>query len=507
MAWTSHSGSQGALDVEALHREAASIQAWLASQSNTGHAGKSCVVPPKDFLQSADISGTSSVKRAVPSQSTVVEPSARLPLTQHGTDISDVNFLQRENLALRAEVHVALANQEMLGAEVEAERFVLQREHNELESRSELAREQQRVLNACTEAECAELESQRCLAATRLSRLTETEAALREHRAAEERCRSQELAELRVELEATRDRQRNAAVTAESQVLALREENKELATRLADAAAERSAADAAQATLGLAEDQVRNREFTELTQELGGRARRVQALQEKLARVQRDSAELESQLSREGNRPSHADMGAQRDVLRVLTQTIQRLKPKVQSAKLERADLEESVRIEQGCAEQLRFRDGHEGSEAQLAVQALHSAQQQLAQLRQMYMQMGRRCEDLGVRLAGSPERDGGPFTLSCEGSGCWDDVVLSEREEAALARDSTEMMRLNDELRLAEIRRDNVRDEEKRLIEAARLDRLGVKDLQEQLRRSESRNASLEAQLKPWSYVLEKSF
>lgn len=97
---------------------------------------------------------------------------------------------------------------------------------------------------------------------------------------------------------------------------------------------------------------------------------------------------------------SAADVGAQRDVLRLLQRAAAGLQPEAQALASQRAELRERARAEESCAEQGAEHRGGDGD-----ARALRELQARLAHLRGVFLSMRRRCEDRDSGVDGPQPR------------------------------------------------------------------------------------------------------
>lgn len=211
-------------------------------------------------------------------------------------------------------------------------------------------------------------------------------------------------------------------------------------------------------------------EIQALSGELARRRRRVRSLAER-------AAQLELELNGE---PTQADVGAQRDILRLLQRSVTRLK-----ASTERAPKKVAVR-----EDQLR---------QNRAAEALLLMQSRLGELRQMYLQMGERCLGLEQQMGAQRQETGAQEDLRngelpmAEEAGLLSGAIADHQRWLTQAEE--EVQQLQSEVVEAVKRRDEIQREEAKLMLAAAKDRETLEHLRAQLRRSEAHNKTLESE------------
>lgn len=448
-ALPSYTGAGPPISVEAMQQEADRIQAWLVMGRSGPEVwpGRSVPGGHSQPLSCRPMSGNvlSSPRRAPGGSNT-----AGIPSRVSTTGDAEREALRQENIRLRHALEATTCDRE-------------------------------RALAVCTEAEVAEHRSELEAVEVRLQRMEETEENLRLRLEAESRERSNELEALRGEFHRVMERWHMQADRQEADHVQLQQENFEAAERLA--ATQRNVARqhvVAHASAPSEVIEIRRRrlqsETADLQRELSGRSQRVHTLATRLARCE---GELSGQ-------PSAADVGAQRDVLRVLQRTVARLQPRLRASAQESEALEESTAVEEACAaaEKQWSRQGAENG-----AKALMQMQAQLAHLRHMYATMRQRCEGMEKGSNGMEEDPAAWNEQRCY----WEDALGDHR--LWLARGEDELRQLHGEFSAAEQRCAAVCREESHIEAAANQDRVVLEELRRQLRRSNARNAGLEVE------------
>jgi len=368
------------------------------------------------------------------------------------------------------------------------------------------------------DAQCHELQLQHDAIVMRLQNTTEAEAALTSALKAEEQNRICELAKLRAELCDVGECQSASVAKYQARLRSQQLENCALSAEFQD-------------LIRQGEVQLRGTSwqpgFCPLRLELDRRVQEVSTLREKVRQSEAEAAQLENQLA------SGADTGAQRDVLRILQNTVARLQPALQVVSVEQARLEgirakrdELVEAWRGREEEddeggrntgpvrgtdqvatededeeedeeeeekgqkwSRFglrrgtRDSCGGGDDGRAM--LLSVREHLLRLRHLYLKTGQRCQ----ALEGCLETPVGAPDEAHEEADAGDMEWLGARPAY-----EEELWRLRNALHLAERRCTDVVAEEARLVDAAERDHIMISELRLQLRRSHERNSSLES-------------
>jgi len=195
------------------------------------------------------------------------------------------------------------------------------------------------------------------------------------------------------------------------------------------------------------------------------------------------AAEIEWEAS---GQPSPADVGAQRDVLRLLQRSFAGLQPQLRASAAEREGLQRRVQTEQECAKAQALRQARwsEGGGAK----TLAGLQTRLVDLRGAYESMALRCKELEAWFGDDR------YELDfAEQDRQWSDSYAKCELELAHGGDETKHLRA--ELDCVKVQCARVVGEEARLQAAAAQDQQCLEQLRAQLHRSEARNAGLEAE------------
>jgi len=220
-------------------------------------------------------------------------------------------------------------------------------------------------------------------------------------------------------------------------------------------------------------------------------------LSEKTSHVRELSARVAGSQLETASTPSAAEVGAQRDVLRILQRTVAGLQPQLRQATIDRDSLQQRVVLEQEHVEDQarRYADWCGGdSSPSGASNALLALRSRLRSLRKSYARESSRCEELEEWFASDHDGDDGAdggITEECFDE--WREALAQQEMRFLQSQEVTRSLR--DELSVVSAQCSHVVGEECRLQEAAEQDRQLVDRLRAQLLRSEARNAGLEAE------------